>query len=192
MSTRSRLVTAGALVAVLALGRAVTGAAPTDDELGAPFLADADVGDTVALRVGDLEVVEVTGSTTLEGSSGVRPTSGVWVVATIRFEARDEPTSLGYAAVVGTDGTTYEATGRSDLLLSTSQPGVAVVGTVSIELPPEAVPGARLRLAASFFDQRLDSMADVDLGLDQDDVDGFLARADPVLVPEPYVEAAGS
>ncbi len=181
---RVRTLGAGAAVlAALAVGHVVTSAFPVDERVAAPFLRPAAVGESVDLRYARLTVGEPTGSTVLDPDVGtLLATPGVWLVVPLTFEARGEPRTLGFAELVGGDGTTYTVWGgRSSLLTGRAQPGVPRYATVRVEAPPEALPGAHLRIGLSAFDQRRDDVADVDLGITQADVEAWAADTTPVV-----------
>ena len=50
-----------------------------------------------------------------------------------------------------------------------------------VEVPPEALPGAHLRIGLEQKDQRRDDLADIDLGLTQADADAWAADDTPVV-----------
>jgi hypothetical protein len=56
---------------------------------------------------------------------------------------------------------------------------------VLVEVPKDAVEGARLRVALDPLDQRRDDMADIDLGLTAAEAEEWAARKDRVEVPGP-------
>jgi hypothetical protein len=172
------------VLAALAVGHVVTTAYPVDDRVAASFVRPATVGDPVALRYADVTVGEPVGSTVLDPDDGtLLATPGVWLVVPLTIEARGEPRALGFAELVGGDGRTYAvSTGaRSSFLPGRAQPGVPRYATLRVEVPVEAVPGARLRLGLERKDQRRDDVAEVDLGLTADDADAWAADDAPVL-----------
>lgn len=175
---------AAAVLAALAVGHVVTTAFPVDDRVAASFLRPATVGEPVALRYADVTVGEPVGSTVLDPDDGtLLATPGVWLVVPVTIEARDEPRALGFAELVGGDGRTYAvSTGaRSSFLPGRAQPGVPRYATLRVEVPADALPGARLRIGLDQGDQRRDDVADVDLGLTTADADAWAADETPVL-----------
>ncbi|GEM_PF-825420 len=179
-----RVGAAAAVLAALAVGHVVTTAFPVDDRVTASFLRPVAVGETAALRYADVTVGEPTGSTVLDPDDGtLLATPGVWLVVPVTIEARGEPRALGFAELLGGDGRTYAvATGaRSSFLPGTAQPGVARYATLRVEVPADALPGARLRLGLEQKDQRRDDVAEIDLGLTAADADAWAADDTPVL-----------
>lgn len=186
---RPRVLGAGAAVlAALAVGHLVVTAFPVDARLQDPFLRTTTVGEPVDLRYARLTVGEPVGSTVLDPDDGtLLATPGVWLVVPLTIEVTGKPRSLGFAEVRGGDGRTYAVTlgDRSTFLPGSAQPGVPRYATVTVELPPDAVPGAHLRVGLDFEDQRRDDMADVDLGLTQADADAWAADETPVVAYSP-------
>jgi hypothetical protein len=193
LSRRSSRVASGrtlgagaAVLAALAVGHVVTSAFPVDDRLQAPFVRTAPAGETIALRYADVTTGEPTGSTVLapEGPS-LLATPGVWLVVPVTVEAKGSPRALAFAELLGGDGRTYTVftSGRSSFLPGTAQPGVPRYATLRVEVPPEALPGAHLRLGLDVEDQRFDDVADVDLGLTQADADAWSRDDTPVRAP---------
>ena len=187
MRTATRRVGAAVLVvAALATGRAVSTAFPFEASLDAPFLRSGEVGDPVDLRYAQVTAGQPAGSTVAEASMTLMATPGVWLAVPVTIVAEGEPRQLGYAAVVGSDGRTYLANGsRSQRAWYKAQPGIPHYGTVLVELPAEAAIGAHLRISLEPWDQRADDMADIDLGITAEDVDGWTSTTDPVVVPTP-------
>jgi hypothetical protein len=182
---RAQTLGAGAAVlAALAVGHVVVTAFPVDERASASFVRPAVVGEPVALRYARLTAGEPTGSTVLDNDDGtLLGTPGVWLTVPLTIEAVGQPRALGFAELVGGDGHSYMvfSGGRSWFLPGTAQPGVARYATLRVELPPEAVPGAHLRLGLDQRDQRRDDVADIDLGLTQADADAWASDDTPVV-----------
>jgi len=182
---RARTLGAGAAVlAALAVGHVVVTAFPVDERVQAPFVRPAVVGEPVELRYARLTAGEPTGSTVLDpGDRTLLATPGVWLTVPLTIEALGQPRMLGFAELVGGDGRTYTifTGGRSSFLPGTAQPGVPRYATVRVEVPPDAVPGAHLRIGLEPKDQRRDDVADIDLGLTRADADAWAADDTPVL-----------
>lgn len=186
---RPQALAAGAAVlAALAVGHVVVTAFPVDDRVQAPFLRTTTVGEPVDLRYARLTVGRPTGSTVLDGDDGtLLATPGVWLTVPLTIEALGKPRALGFAELHGGDGRTYTVftSGRSSFLPGTTQPGVPRYATLRVEVPPQAVPGARLRVGLDLDDQRRDDVADVDLGLTQADAAAWAADSTPVVAHAP-------
>ncbi|WP_421741269.1 hypothetical protein [Cellulomonas sp.] len=184
---RPRVQTLGAgaaVLAALAVGHVVVTAFPVDERVQASFVRPAVVGEPVELRYARLTAGEPAGSTVLDNDDGtLLTTSGVWLTVPLTIEVVGQPRALGFAELIGGDGRTYTVFtgGRSWFLPGTAQPGVPRYATVRVELPPEAVPGAHLRIGSEQKDQRRDDVADIDLGLTQADADAWASDDTPVL-----------
>jgi hypothetical protein len=119
------------------------------------------------------------------GTDTLLATPGVFLTVPLTIVAAGQPRLVSFAEVLGGDGRRYSVftSGRSSFLAGTAQPGVPRYATVSVELPPEAVPGAHLRVGLNLEDQRSDDLADIDLGLTQADADAWAATETPLAVP---------
>ena len=186
---RSRVQTLGAgaaVLAALAVGHVVVTAFPVDDRVSAPFVRPTVVGESVELRYARLTAGEPNGSTIVRTDRTTQlSTPGVFLTVPLTIVATGQPRLLSFAELLGGDGRTYTVftSGRSSFLSGTAQPGVPRYATVSVELPPEAVAGAHLRIGLNQDDQRGDDLADIDLGLTQADADAWAADDTPVAVP---------
>ena len=107
-------------------------------------------------------------------------TPGVWLTVPLTIVASGQPRLVGFAELLGGDGRTYpvSTSGRSSFSAGTAQPGIPRYATVVVEVPPEALPGAHLRIGLEQKDQRRDDVADIDLGLTQADADAWAADDD--------------
>lgn len=183
--SRVQLVGAGAAVlAALAVGHVVVTAFPVDERVSAPFVRSTEVGETVDLRYATVTAGAPVGSTVLEPEVGpLLSTPGVWLTVPLTVVASGEPRLVGFAELLGGDGRTYPIStgGRSSFAAGTAQPGIPRYATVAVEVPPEAVPGAHLRIGLEQKDQRRDDVADIDLRLTQADADAWSAQETPVL-----------
>lgn len=181
-----RLGAGAAVVAALAVGHVVVTAFPVDERVAAPFVRAAAVGEPVELRYARITADEPAGSTVLDPLDGsLLATPGVWLTVPVTIEALGEPRTLAFAELIGGDGRSYRIFmgGRSQILAGTAQPGIPRYVTVFVEVPPDAVPGAHLRLGLDLFDQRRDDIADIDLGLTQADADAWAADTTPLPAP---------
>jgi len=196
-ASRSRVQTLGAgaaVLAALAVGHVVATAFPVDERVSAPFVRPTVVGETVELRYARLTAGEPDGSTIVRVDRTTQlSTPGVFLTVPLTIVATGQPRLLSFAELLGGDGRTYAVftSGRSSFLPGTAQPGVPRYATVSVELPPEALPGAHLRIGLNQEDQRSDDLADIDLGLTQADADAWAADDTPVTVPPRSDEPPG-
>lgn len=176
-----RLGTTAFVVAALALGRVVGDELPQPfDRLGAPRDHHVAVGETAHLRTAQVTVRGVRLGSALEDTSATLGTPGVWLVAELEITPTDADASLASWHVVARDGTEW---GRTRALLDTCRstpPGVTQRCGIAVEVLPDALPGAQLRLATE-EDVRYDDRAVVDLGLTADDVSATPGQ--PITVP---------
>jgi pimeloyl-ACP methyl ester carboxylesterase len=191
---RGRLVArragAGALiVAALAAGRVVQSAYGSDDAISEPYLVAGSLGRPVSLRYADVTATGVEGTTLVSAGFGAGTsltTPGVWLVVPLKIVTKGKPAAVRYAAIEDRQGRRFLASGdRSQFSPGVSQPGVPRYASVLVEVPKDAIEGARLRVALDSLDQRRDDMADIDLGLTAAEADAWAARKDRVVVPEP-------
>lgn len=182
---------AAAVLAALSVGHVVVTAFPVDERVQASFVRPATVDETVELRYARVTAGTPAGSTVLDADDGtLLATPGVWLTVPLTIEALGQPRALGFAELVGGDGRTYAITtsGRSAFLPGAAQPGVPRYATVRVEVPRQAVAGARLRLGLHARDQRHDDVADIDLGLTRADADAWSADDTPVVAHAPADE----
>ena len=165
---------AGALiVAALAVGQVLSDQLPDGKDGDRLFEQKVAMGESVALRMGDLKPIKVEGATAVlrdMGSSFRSP--GLGVVVSFDFVARREATALTYGEYRGGDGTvtTFSTGPRNKVSCPSSPPGVTVHCTAVIEVDPASLPGASLGIAADALDPRYDDMAVIDLGIRNGDV----------------------
>jgi hypothetical protein len=174
------------ILAALATGRVVSTAYDEDQQFSGPFLVPGTVGRAVDLRYADVTALDVQGSTVVKPQLGTNlTTTGVWLVVPLRIVLKGEPGEVRYAAVVDREGRTYLAKGtsRSQYEAGTSQPGLPRYAAVVVEVPKDAVEGARLRVALDALDTRRDDMADIDLGLTAADAAEWSGREDVITLP---------
>jgi hypothetical protein len=183
-----RLGVAAAALGLLIAGSQLQAWLPTDDEDpgSEPFVRTAGIGEEVDLRTARVTVDSVEGSDTVRefGTEEVSP--GLWVVAHYTVVAARETTTVSFAELADARGRLWTMTGRNTNLCAASPPGVPVHCSVRAEVPADALPTLRLRLARESLDTRYDVVAEVDLELTAEDVEAFEAAA-PVEIPAPSV-----
>ena len=185
-SRRSRAQTLGAgaaVLAALAVGHVVVTAFPIDERVsGAVPPVDrrrrarrATVRASPRPRARRLTVLE-------PASALCWSTPGVWPRPAPRSR---RPGSRGWSdsrsSSVGTVGRTRSrpAAARRSRPARLS-PACLVTPPWAVEVPPEALPGAHLRIGLEQKDQRRDDVADIDLGLTQADADAWASDDSPV------------
>ena len=180
------LVTGLVGLGLLAAGSFLQGWLPDDDEdPGAePHVRSGRVGQALDLRAATVTVDEVLGTRRMVeyGSELVSP--GLWVVARYTVVGTEENTPITFAEMADGEGRAWGLVGRNANSCAESPPGVAVHCTVYVEVPPDALPTLRLRLARLSSDTRFDALAEIDLGLTSADAEAF-ASAPPYDVPAP-------
>ncbi|MDA0564655.1 DUF4352 domain-containing protein [Streptomonospora sp. S1-112] len=101
---------------------------------------------------------------------------GVWVVVPARLTAQEAPLGTVEAQLVMGDGYTYSVTswlfnGLGTGSGPTLSPGIAVGGAFVFEVPKDRLVDPVLQVSArESLDARLSARADIDLGLDKDEI----------------------
>lgn len=175
------------ILAALAVGGVISSRAPDTDHRQRPFVSTGSMGKPVGARTFDVTVLGVRGTMKLARLGKWHDTSGVWILVRVRLVARNEPATLGYAAVRDADGRSYLATTRITQPLHgrTLQPGVPVEGEVAFEVPPAVAPTLSVRLAGPPVDQRMDAMAEVRLRIDKAMVERWRRSPDIMQIATP-------
>lgn len=153
-----------------------------DDPASEPHVRTASVGETVDLRTTDLTVEEVVGSPRLLEFGAEKVSPGLWIVVTYTTVARTENTSISFVEAVDGRGRTWGMVGRSTNSCPDGPPGVPTRCVAVLEVPPDALPTLVLRLARESADIRYDVVAEVDLGLTEEDAEELGSR-EPIEVP---------
>jgi hypothetical protein len=110
----------------------------------------------------------------------------VWIVIPMKIVTKGKPAEVKYAAIEDRRGRTYLADGaRSQYSPGVSQPGIPRYASVVVEVPEDAVQGARLRVALNSLDTRRDDMADIDLGLTAADATAWAGSEKRIRLSEP-------
>ncbi|GAA2089541.1 hypothetical protein IDH50_15735 [Aeromicrobium tamlense] len=182
--------TAGVLVVLaLVLGQWLHQQLPERAQSSRPFEEPVAVGGTAALRSGDLEVLSVDGARSVAPAGGATMVSpGVFVAVELAWTPRGESSDLTYAALRDNAGRVlpfFGTSGRSSVSctgLMVDRPARCVA---VVEADPRSVPGASVALAPLGLDERWDSMAVVELGVDASDVERWQEREEPLELPAP-------
>src|SRR5688500_11429476 len=107
---------------------------------------------------------------------------GVWVVARYIVVAEREDTTIEFVELRDDGRRVWGLGGRNRNQCEKSPPDLAAVCFVHFEVPVDAVPSLRIRLAREAWDTRYDVIAEVDLGLTAADAAAF-EKAQPVDLP---------
>lgn len=153
---------------------------PTDDDITAPFIVKAEIGEPAVGR--DIAVtinsVQTSDEIFIAGEpddgdewTSERPTwtmAGSWVVFTVDAESNiSQIASSIQRAVLVIDGRTYWADERMPSLADSIPlvPGVPVTGSIAFEVPPEARDSTATFQISLNFDERVDSLIELDVDL---------------------------
>jgi hypothetical protein len=174
------------VLATLAAGHEIVQSAPDRSVTMAHILRTGDVGDRVESLTVAATVVSVRGgSAVLTERHEEYHTDGVWLVVRVRLESLHEPNQITLLAIRDRRGRTFDATERffQSTVGYTVQPAIPVEMDVVFEVPRDAVPDSHLRVNdEKGLDVKNHTVADVDLGLDERSLQGFLANDGPVQV----------
>lgn len=145
-----------------------------DDDPGSEsFVRRVAVAEPVDLRTMTVMVDSVTGAAAIDefGSQLISP--GLWIVVRYSVTPAKENAGVFFAELRdGTGRVWSSAHGRNQNSCPSGPPGVRSGCVAVFEVPADALPGLRLRLAPG-DEQRYGVVADVDLGLDGDDAARF-------------------
>ncbi|GAB3264039.1 hypothetical protein [Kineosporia babensis] len=184
---RRRAGAAVLIVAALAVGRFVSQFETDDFGQTRPFLLEGRLGSAVELRSAQITATEVDGSACVSaGFYGTFRSPGVFVVVPVKIVAKGKTANMEYAAIEDSEGRLYTTStnGRSSFEAGTAQAGITRYATVAIEMPKDRVAGARLRIALNDLYLNQDDMTDIDLGITQKDVDGWVRNQETLAVTE--------
>jgi hypothetical protein len=175
-----------AVVLVLGAVAWVDGRLPTEERQLRPFTASGSTSEVVTGRAFSATVTGVAGSRTLTAADTSHVSDGVWLDISIRAAARERPATISWAAVRDRDGALYPVTGRviQPLIGTTSlEPGIPLLGHVYVEVPAARLAGSSIQLSTDAYDRRLDSVVQIDLGLDAAAARRFTDGGDLTLTP---------
>ncbi|MBE7323135.1 hypothetical protein IEQ44_00530 [Nocardioides sp. Y6] len=188
-------VSSGTLVVLaLALGQWLDTQLPQAPDANRPYEVEGQVGERVDLRSGHLEVTSVNGATVVDLQSSLRRSPGVFTVVELTWTPLGESSSLEYAALRDNRGRELpfgSLYGRNVLDCRGTVTGVPVRCLAVVEADPDTLAGASLALATAPDDLRWDSMAVVDLGIDDADVDRWREQDEPLPAPATGIAPGG-
>ncbi|MCD4534042.1 hypothetical protein LRP67_08125 [Nocardioides sp. cx-169] len=155
-----------------------------DDPGAEPHVRTGGVGEAIDIRTATVTVDEVFGTTTVERYGAEMVSPGLWVVVHYSVVPTEENVSMTFAELGDAEGRVWGTVGRNANSCVKSAPGLTAHCTVFMEVPPDALPTLRLRLARLSRDTRFDALAEIDLGLTDGDAESF-ASAPTYAVPLP-------
>ncbi|SEH77188.1 hypothetical protein SAMN04489835_3939 [Mycolicibacterium rutilum] len=171
-----------AVLAALALGRAVESALPVAHTDNRPFLHTAGVGEPVHMRYADVTADAVRSARALDTPQGEVGTPGRWLIVSLTVTPRGRPLSSPAVSLQDAKGRTFAVDARSGYSWEAAPTGVRWQVDVPFEVPYDALPGAALLFSHNPNDDRRDDVARIDLGLDAGDAERLWATASTVEV----------
>lgn len=182
---RRAVSTGAAGLGLLVAGSLLQGWLPGDDDDPAadPHVRTGAVGDPIDLRTATVTVDEVLGTRSIEQYGDALVSPGLWVVVRYTVVAADENTPVTFTELGDDEGRTWGLVGRNVNDCIESPPGLAAHCTAALEVPADALPTLRLRLARLARETRFDVVAEIDLGLSGADAEAF-ATAPTFALPQ--------
>ena len=166
---------------LLALAFGVAFSTPSDDQVEAPFVVSAELGEQTVSQHLVAQIDEVALARDVELGFWNGTTAGVWLVVDGTIQARVDRTTVDVEVEI--DGVRYAGTSRTgtDTLDGrVVDPGFPITGSILVELPADIldVPGARsavVRIKPG-GDSRLDSVIELVVDLTALDVQDRVER----------------
>lgn len=169
------------LLAALSLGLAIDKSSDSGGRATRAFVRSAHLGDETVTAYAKVAGLTVDGGRKLVEMSTAKPTPGLWVVATIRWESVGEIQYPGRIAILAPDGTQYVYDGLSGC--PGSNPGIPIICRYQFEVDPQDVPGAILEVAATSFDDRWTEIVHIDPAITAQLVQTWSGRDQLTLAP---------
>jgi hypothetical protein len=177
-----------ALLAALALGRAIDTALPASSD-SRPFVHAGAVGDRVHLVYGDVTVDAIHTARTLASDQGQVGTPGRWLVVDVTVVAWGRPLSKPGISLEDASGRMFFSDPRSGYSWGSAPTGVPWRVRIPFEVPQDALQGATLVFSRSALDDRRDDVARIDLGIGADDLPRLWNTQETIEVPQAGMES---
>lgn len=182
----SRVVSVVAVVAALALGRAITSAADMSDKDFDPFYEEGRLGEPVHLVYADLSVTDVRPAQYVAPQSSddlAALAGGVWVLVSIEATAKREPTRLETPILRDDEDRVVRASPKSQCPTgATLATGLPTYTMFCFDVPPDRLAGLRLEVSRGTRDSgdtiRGDHVASVDLEVSTADEKAWAGTTD--------------
>lgn len=113
--------------------------------LGRTFSHSAEIGQTIHLRSADVTIVSVTTATAIATSTRVLPTTGAFLVVTLRFTPTTEPWKPQQLRIRDAKGRDFGGPQPVAIDCPGAQPGLTMICESYNEIPSDALDG-RLRI----------------------------------------------
>jgi hypothetical protein len=173
------------IVATVLVGSEIIKRTPDFDEGSRPYVHTGHIGGTVDGLTFSVVVDSVRGAGAVRARFNEEyRTDGVFVAVRAKVTAYSDGVQLKLVAVVDRAGRRYDATERlfQDVgAVNRFQPAIPVTTEILFEIPRDAGPGLAMQLSANeVLDNRNQTIAQVDLGIDRSMVDGWLAEPEPL------------
>lgn len=183
--SRSTVATGAVVVAALFVGSTINAALPNPDALfTAPFERGGGIGDTITLRNARLTVTAVDAAKELEYLDRVAVSEGIFLVVDITYEPRGDTRVLGSEArLVATDGREFGGRTPVSPACGPAQPGLALACRLPLEVPPDALAGAVLKVPAGGTTE-MDDVAVIDLGITPEQAAELAAASGRIVLPD--------
>lgn len=190
MPSRAALATGVIVVAALFVGSTINAALPDPNSVfAAPFEHPAAIGEPVTLRDGIVTVTGLESGREILRFNEVAVTEAVFLVVQLTYEPTEETQVLPLTVlrVEATDGRQYGGQAPISTGCGPTPPGLPIACRAPFELPPDALPGARLLIPAGASTTQMDDVAVIDLGIDEARADALGAATGRVTIPDDTV-----
>lgn len=182
------------IVATVVAGSELKKLVPDYDDGSRPYVHTGRIGDAVDGLTFSVVVESVRGAAIVTARFGDEyRTDGVFVAVRAKVTAYSEVVVLRQVSVVDRSGRRFDSAKRFTQYmgeLDRYQPGIPVVGEIVFEIPRDAGPGLVLQMSDDpNLDLRNQTIAQVDLGVDQSSVNTWLSTKEPLEVTTPEVAA---
>lgn len=184
--SRTALATGVVVVAALFVGSTINAALPDPNALfGTPFEHAGGIGVEITLRNAKLTVTGVEASKELERLDQVAVSEGVFLVVDVTYEPRGETSVLGSnARLVAVDGREFGGRTPVSPACGPAQPGLPLACRLTLEVPPDVLAGAVLKVPAGIDTTLMDDVAVIDLGITPERASELGAASGRIVLPD--------
>jgi hypothetical protein len=172
-----------AVLAALAVGRAIDATMPDTDDR--PFVHAAGVGERVHLAYADVTVDAVHAAKTLDTGQDLVGTPGRWLVVDVTVVAWGSSLHRASVSLEDPSGRIFRSDPRSGYTWPPAPTGMTWQVRVPFEVPDDALQGATLVFSRSALDDRRDDVARVDLGIGPEDAPRLWGTQETIEVRQP-------